>query len=73
MPGAQSQDVGKGREERTPFEIREVQDVLDNGSQLALNKIIFIICCPISEVVLFKLLGRKSCFQHKVLHRILNI
>ena len=55
MPGAHSQDLGKGREERTPSEIREVQDILDNGSQLAFNKIIFIICCLISEVVLFKL------------------
>ena len=55
MPSAHSQDLGKGREERTPSEIREVRDVLDNGSQLAFNKVIFIICCLISEVVLFKL------------------
>ena len=62
MSGAQVQGLGEGREDRIPLEIREVQDILDNSSQLPLNKNILIICYLISEIVLFKLFRQESLF-----------
>lgn len=62
MSSAQVQGLGEGREDRIPLEIREAQDILDNSSQLPLNKNILIICYLISEIVLFKLFRQENLF-----------